>query len=195
MGRPKPLLPFDGRTCLSLVAAACRGSRADETVVVLGADAEAVRASLSAEESSGVKITVNEDHARGQTSSLKTGLEAASPRSDGFVVLPVDQPLVLAGDIDRLIERFETHPRGRTIFIAAHEGRRGHPVMFSGVHRAGLLEMPDDEPLHAYIRLREGEVDQVPVDNPGVVLPMNTEDEYRQALALWRARERAEGGS
>jgi molybdenum cofactor cytidylyltransferase len=187
MGRPKPLLPFDGRTCLSLVAGACRGSRSDETVLVLGADADAVRAGLTEEDRERMIVAANEQHARGQTSSLKTGLEAASPRSDGFIVLPVDLPLVRAEDIDRLIERFETHPRGRTIFISTHEGRRGHPVLFSGVHRAGLLEMPDDDPLSAYVRLHEGEVDQVPADHEGVVLPMNTPEEYQHVLALWRA--------
>jgi molybdenum cofactor cytidylyltransferase len=189
MGRPKPLLPFDGRTCLSLVAEACRGSRSDETVLVLGADAGDVRAGLTDEDLVKMTVVVNEQHARGQTSSLKTGLEGASPRSEAFVVLPVDLPLVLAGDIDRLIERFEAHPRGRTIFISAHEGRRGHPVLFSGVHRAGLLEMPDDDPLHAYIRLREGEVDQIPAGNEGLVLPMNTPEEYSHVLAVWRARQ------
>lgn len=189
MGRPKPLLPFDGRTCLSLVARACRGSRSEETVLVLGADVEAVRAGLTDEERDRMTVAVNEQHARGQTSSLKTGLEAASPRSEGFVVLPVDLPLVLAEDIDRLIERFEAHPRGRTIFISTHDGQRGHPVLFSNAHRAGLLEMPDDDPLSSYIRLREGEVDQVPADHPGVVLPMNTPEEYQHVLALWRARQ------
>lgn len=188
MGRPKLLLPFDGRTCLSLVVEACRGSRCDEGVLVLGSDAGALRASLTEEEARNLTVAVNEQHARGQTSSLKSGLEAASPRSDGFIVLPGDIPLVTADDIDRLIERFEAHPRGRTIFIAAHEGRRGHPVLFSGVHREGLLAMPDDEPLNAWIRLHEGEVDQVPVDNAGVVMPMNTSDEYRAVLVVWRAR-------
>lgn len=186
MGQPKPLLDFDGETCISLVLSACAGSRADETVVVLGAEADRIRQSLASD--GPARILVNDRHGRGQTSSVKAGMETVSARTDGFVLLPVDFPLVTSADIDALISRFEARPRGRTIFIAAHESRRGHPVLFAAAHRAAVLELGDDEPLSSYIRLREGEVDQVPVDNPGVVAPMNTPGEYEAVLKAYRGR-------
>ncbi len=188
MGRPKPLLDFDGESCLSLVLAACRGSRAAETVLVVGAGAEDARQKPGGEGPGAPTVAVNTRPERGQTSSLKAGLDAMSGRSDGFMVLPVDQPLVGSGDLDALIARLEAHPRGRTIFVATHEGRRGHPVLFSSSHRAPVLELSDDEPLSGYVRIREAEVEAVPVDNAGVVMEMNTPEQYEKALALYRDR-------
>ena len=135
----------------------------------------------------GVSIVVNESFDRGQTSSLKLGLEAASARTDAFVVFPVDHPLVESADIDALIARFEARPRGRSIFIATHENRRGHPALFKTTHRASILELGDDDPLSDYIRRREGEAEQVTTGNPGVVHGMNTPQDYEALLTSYRA--------
>lgn len=195
MGSPKPLLAFDGETCLSLVLRACLGSHADETILVLGADAALVRAELDssvARTRGGLpaepRVVIHDRHERGQTSSLKSGLEAMSGRADAFLVLPVDHPLITSAEIDSLIDRFEERPRGRTIFIATHGGRRGHPVLFAASHRTPVLELADDEPLSGYIRLREGEVEQVEMESPWVTAGMNTPEEYQMLLTAHRVR-------
>jgi molybdenum cofactor cytidylyltransferase len=193
MGKPKPLLEFDGETCLSLVLEACFGSCVDETILVLGAQAETVRAEAvkrsMGHPSARLTIVVNEQHERGQTSSLKVGLEAMSGTSDAFILLPVDIPLVTSAEIDALVERSEAKPRGRTIFIASFENQRGHPALFWDSHRIPILEMGDDEPLSSYVSVREGETELVNVDNPGIIAPMNTTQEYRHVLLMRRARE------
>jgi molybdenum cofactor cytidylyltransferase len=190
MGGPKPLLDFEGRTCLSLVLSACLGSRAEETVLVLGADADLVRA--AAEQGgklpSSVRVVFNDRHESGQTSTLKAGLESTAGDADGFMILPVDHPLITSDDVDALIERFEMKPRGRTIFIACHENSRGHPVLFASSHKSSILELGDDEPLHDYTRVREAETAEIGVANIGVVSGMNTPEEYRRLLQVYRDR-------
>ena len=54
-------------------------------------------------------------------------------------------------------------------------------------HRSAILELGDEVPLHDYIRVREGETDQVPTKNPGVVAGMNTPEEYKRLLDLYHA--------
>ncbi|HET9481894.1 MAG TPA: nucleotidyltransferase family protein [Candidatus Polarisedimenticolia bacterium] len=194
MGAPKPLLPFEGQTCLSLVLDACLSSSATETVVVIGPDASDIRDALASYAASRkdarIRLALNTRPQRGQTSSLKTGIDESSGRADGFAVFPVDHPLVMGADVDQLVARFEQRPRGRTIFIPTHDDRRGHPVLFSAAHRGPILELGDDAPLHEYVRLKGAEIDLVPVDNPGVVTGMNTPEEYQRALALYRERSR-----
>jgi len=190
MGRPKPLLEFDQETCLSLVLGACFSSLATETILIVGADNDALRVEAircaRQRRASAFDIVVNSAHERGQTSSVKTGLEAMSGKSDAFVIMPVDQPLVTSMEIDMLIQRFEMKPRGRNIFIATHDNRRGHPVLFAESHRLPILEMEDDDPLNEYVRVREGETEEVEMMNPGVTIGMNTPEEYRRVLALYR---------
>ncbi len=197
MGRAKPLLEFGDRTCLSLVLSACLSSRATETVLVLGAEASRVRGAIGAPgdglPDGRLSVAVNDQHGRGQTSSLKIGLELLPGGMDAFLVFPVDHPLVTSADLDALIDRFEPRRRGRTIFIASHEGTRGHPALFAAHHRGPILELGDDEPLHNYIRIREGEIETVDRDSPGVTMPMNTPEEYERVLNAWRARVAAAG--
>ncbi len=175
-----------------MVLAACAGSRVHETVVVTGAEADLVRADAvernKGRHPQGIRFAINEGYERGQTSSLKTGLEALSRGSDGFMVLPVDHPLVTSTEINALIDRFESKPRGRTIFIATYDDKRGHPVLFASGHRSALLALGDDEPLHDYTRVRSGEIELVAVENSGVVRGMNTPQEYEELLAAYRAR-------
>ncbi len=190
MGRPKSLLDFDGRTGLSLVMEACVRSLARETVLVLGAgDTGRERQEAgSGRPDQPLKVVVNDRFMLGRTSSIKTGLEAISPGSDGFMIVPVDLPLVRSVDIDALISRQEAAPRGRTIFVATWEGQRGHPILFANAHKEHILELRDDEPLRDYVRVRQGETEQVPVDNDGVVASMNTPEEYAHVLAAYRDR-------
>lgn len=190
MGRPKPILDFDGRTCLDLVLEACLGSGSGEVLLVLGAGADRIRSAcrLPAE----VVQVFNADHQRGQTSSVKAGLRALEELggdADGFFILPVDLPLVAPADLVRVREVFEDREDGKTIVIPTHEGRRGHPVLLEAAHRQGILELDDVAPLHDYIRARAGEVALVPLENEGIVARMNTEEEYGRVLALFRRRQ------
>ena len=208
MGRPKSLLDFDGRTALSLVLESCGRSQADETVLVLGPAGgagqerqEAGRAGAWRRAPGGaaahqeIRIVVNDRPERGRTSSFKAGLEAISPHSDGFVLFPVDMPLVRSEDIDALIARQAEGHRGRTIFVASYEGVRGHPVLFSRSHREPILALPDDQPLRDYVRVKQGETESVDLDNEGVVAEMNTPEQYRRIATLYQARRAATGGS
>jgi len=184
MGRPKPLLDFDGRTCLELVAQACLGSRASLTVLVVGAHEARVRAAAPPHER--LRIVRNEAFERGQTSSLKAGLEAVPDDSDGFIVLPVDLPLVTNREIDLLIEALERSTGGRSIFIATYEGRRGHPILMTRSHLPAVRDLGDDEPLSGLVRRNSSRIELIPVDNSGVVARMNTPAQYEQVLAEYR---------
>lgn len=192
MGRPKPLLDFDGRLCLEVVLDACREGGVTEAIVVLGPGADPLRERIAAR--AGTLCVVNDRPERGQTSSVKIGLGAVAAGAAGFFILPADHPLIVGADLAILLDRFGARPAGGTILIPAHRGRRGHPVLMAAAHREAILALPDGVPLRDYIRARETEVEIVPAQGAGVVTGINTEDEYRAALAEFRRR-RAAGGA
>jgi CTP:molybdopterin cytidylyltransferase MocA len=186
MGRPKALLEFGGRTCLDLVLEASAGDGQRPVILVLGADAAAIRKRVRM--TPDVKVILNRDHLRGQISSLKAGLRAVGPTVPGFFVMPVDHPLIRAEDLSLLSERFIDRPPGKSVVIPTHGGRRGHPVLLAGSHRQPILGMDDVTPLHHRIRARRWEIEHVSMSCPGVVRGMNTDEDYREALAGWRER-------
>jgi len=190
MGRSKPLLPFDGRTGIELVLSACREAGCGPIRVVLGDGADAVRAALPP--GGGVEVVINPNHERGQTGSVKCGLRSLDGPAAGFLIFPADHPLVEGADIRRLVEAFELQEPGEGA-IPIHGGTRGHPILLGWKHREGVLSLDDEAPLHDYVRPRLGGFARVEMDNAGVVLRMNTEREYQEALEAYRRR-RAETG-
>jgi CTP:molybdopterin cytidylyltransferase MocA len=132
MGRPKTLLPFAGRPLLQHAVDAVAGSRLDELVLVLGAEAEAVRAALALPRA--LRVVALADASAGLSASLRAGLAAADPRADAGAVLLGDQPGVDAALVDRVADAFLAggRPAARPFFRDAR-GRRvpGHPVLLA----------------------------------------------------------------
>ena len=71
MGMPKPLLRFGDATFLEQIVGVLRQCDVDRITVVLGSQAERIRA---ATDLSGVNVVVNENYRDGQLSSLIAGL-------------------------------------------------------------------------------------------------------------------------
>jgi molybdenum cofactor cytidylyltransferase len=101
MGRPKQLLPVDGRPLLELVVAAANASSLDEVIVVLGGSAEEVRRGVHLGRA---RVVYNADHLEGLGSSVRAGLASLGGRVDRAMVILGDQPAVSAELFDRLLE-------------------------------------------------------------------------------------------
>ena len=124
-GGPKALV--DGWLDHALTALA-EGGCAERTVV-LGAEAERVRALVPA----GVGVVVADDWAEGMGASLRAGLSALAD-SDAVLVTLVDLPDVGADVVRRLVAGAEDV---RALARATYDGRPGHPVLFGRDHLAG----------------------------------------------------------
>ena len=141
---PKQLLELDGRPLVRWVATAALGSRLTEVVAVLGHQATRVGAAL---EGLAVKAVENPDYARGQSTSVRAGLAAVTPRARAALFVPADQPLLSSRLIDRLIDAYhDAARRGREapIVVPAHRGRRGAPVLFDRSYFAELAALEGD---------------------------------------------------
>jgi molybdenum cofactor cytidylyltransferase len=106
---------------------AAEAAGVDEIVIVLGHDADRIEAAIRLPRRS--RVVVNPDFASGQSSSLRTGLAAASDGSEAAVILLGDQPGVVAGAIRAIIDAY-----GRSkarVVRASYGGRPGHPVLLA----------------------------------------------------------------
>ena len=186
MGRPKALLEFDGVRCIDLVLSACKRAGIAETIVVLGHRAEELAKALATD----VRTVVNANYEAGQTSSLKTGLARLPQECEGFLLFPVDFPLVSDNDIALLLEAFRAEDEDAKVFIPSFAMKRGHPVLLAGDLRPELMNLGDDEPARKVILRDESRIRYVNVENPGVVEDMDTTEDYRRLLALYREMRR-----
>ncbi len=186
MGSPKALCDFEGTTCLELVLAATRG--VDQPIVVLGAAQEAIQSRVDL---SDVVVVVNDDVDSGQTASLKMGLKHLPSSTEGFLLYPVDTPLVTVDDIDVLVSAFrrERDP-SKEIFIPSYGLRRGHPVLFRRSLAEEFISLRSDAPARSVLNVRPQRIRHVDFQDPYVLMDMDTPEDYDRCLGLYRTRKR-----
>lgn len=182
MGQLKALLPWRGRPLLQHQVSALRDGGADRVVVVLGHRADDLSPLLDGLE--GVDWVLNPDYLQGKTTSIKAGLSAVDPRvAAEILLLNVDQPRS-AADIARILD---THrAMGHAVTIPTCGGKGGHPIVLS----ADLLDelmVIDEESLgvKAVVQRRPESVNRFPLENPEILLDLNTPEQYRQALEAY----------
>lgn len=179
MGRPKALLTCaDGETFVCRLARAFHDGALPEALVVGRPDDVALRtevASLTVP----ARYVENADADAGQLSSVLAGLRVADrPGVRAVLVAPVDSPLIGAETVRALLAVFAS--TGAPIVRACHGGRHGHPVIFS---RAVFDDLRHADPAigaRAVLRAHERAIVNVEVDDPGVVIDVDTPDDYRR---------------
>lgn len=125
MGEPKLLLPLGGSTLLNTTLASVEASAVDRVIVVTGANAELIEASIAADRASVVR---NPDYRRGNMSSFLTAT-ARDADADAFILVPGDLPTIRADVIDQMVGLWwEAQPWAA---VTAYADCRAHPFLVS----------------------------------------------------------------
>ena len=177
MGRPKALLPIDGRTFIEKIVEALRQAGLENIVVILGHNAEAMRQKIA---HLPVTILVNPGYKNGQLSSLQVAVRhlASDENCRGMLVHLVDHPYIDAALVNLLIERFEDS--GKLIAVPRFRGKRGHPVIFARSLFDELLNAPEDQGAKAVVNAHRNETLEIETEDEGITLDIDTPELYRQ---------------
>ena len=185
MGTPKALLDWDGRPMLEHVLDVARKGGCTKLFVVLGKDAEAIKACAKLE---GVTILENQQPERGQLSSIQLGMSNLDFSTDCCVIWPVDCPLIEPGDVRALIDTYiASRASLMRIFMPTYKGERGHPMLVDIGFRQPFVDLPHTESARKVIDDNHTQVREVPTDNAGVLVDVDTPEDYQAALKQWRA--------
>jgi CTP:molybdopterin cytidylyltransferase MocA len=156
-GMVKALVPYRGRLLVQRAAATLAAAGVDTTVVVLGAEADRVRAAAP-----DLPRTVeNPQWPTGMASSLRAGLAAlAGTPAAAAVVLLVDMPGVTPSAVRRIAELAAAD----VLAMGGYDDRRGHPVLLGRDHWAGIAATASgDRGARDYLRAHDDLVRVVPV--------------------------------
>jgi molybdenum cofactor cytidylyltransferase len=176
-GRSKQLLSWEGSTLLGHAVDVALASQADPVLVVLGYRADDCRAALGDRPA---QVVVNSDWALGQSSSVQAGLAALPPDVSAVLFLLADQPRVTSAVINALIERHRATLA--PVIWPEYQGRRGNPVLFDRVVFPQLMGLSGDTGGRPVLQAYAQHAERVPVSDPGVVLDIDTPDDYAKAV-------------
>jgi molybdenum cofactor cytidylyltransferase len=176
MGRQKLMLPMpDGRPLVRVAVDQVLAAGLDDTVVVLGGDAEAIAGALR---SLPVRTVVNLRYTEGQSTSLRAGLDALRPGTDAAVIALGDQPLPDPAVIRRLVAAFRSG--GRPVTVPIYRNGRGNPVLFSAALFDELRAVTGDRGGREVIARDSSRVGEVSIDLP-MPPDIDTPEDYEAA--------------
>jgi molybdenum cofactor cytidylyltransferase len=171
----KLLLPFGASTVLGCVLDTVLSAPIDRGYVVLGAWREAIEPVVRPYP---VSIVINPDFDRGMLSSVQAGFRAL-PSGDGAVfVVPGDHPAVSAAVFAKLLEARAENGAG--LVVPQFAGRGGHPLLVDLRFRADIEALDPAIGLRGLLDLHPGSVKRVPLEDAGIVLDIDTPDDYRK---------------
>ena len=176
MGRPKLALPLGDGTVIGRVVAARRGGGAEHVLVVVGPHAPEL-APLAA--AAGADVLALPEPTADMRATVERGLawfeERHSPRpEDWWLLAPGDSPAITPAVVRQLLAAADD----ASVVVPTFDGRRGHPVLLRWSHVEGIRATPRDEGINAYLRRVAAETRELPVADRGVVIDLDTPEDY-----------------
>lgn len=179
MGAQNKLLLRDGGD--SLVRHAVKLavlSQLTPVIVVLGHEAEAVRADLAGLD---VRFVTNPDYEHGLSSSLKCGIAALPENIDGAAVILADMPNLDTALIDRLYAAFEAEPKALAV-VPVHEGVWGNPCILAAALFSEVARLSGDQGAKKILEAHRDMVVEMPVTSDAASRDIDTPQDWAHFL-------------
>ena len=178
----KLLQDIDGEPLIRRVVRVISDSRVDPVLVVLGHQAVDVDDALA-----GLRCVIvhNRCYRDGLGSSIRAGISCLPEHCSGALIALGDMPSLSSLFIDRMLTAFAMNA-AHSICVAAHNGRRGNPVLFARCYFRELSMLDGDLGGRRILAENDAHVREIEADDDGPLLDIDTP----QALATFRLRTR-----
>ena len=181
MGRDKLLLPWGKRTILEHCLQVLLRSKIKEVIVVLNPQNTVLTNGLGEKR---IKVVLNPDYKKGMSSSIRRGIRALNPKSDGILIALGDMVFLRSRTIDAILRAFREE-KGN-IILPSFRGRQGHPVLFHRKYKGELLKIKGDTGGKSIIMKHPEDVFVIQVKSRGVIRDIDTWVEYKKELRVKR---------
>ncbi len=181
MGRSKQMLPYGGGTMLSQCLLQARAAGFERLIVVVGARAQEVQASLSSE--TDLEFVTNLEWQLGMGSSIVAGvnrLQSHGIQPEAMAILLSDQPLIRADQLSRM--RAKLHGSAADIVAAHYAGTLGVPAIFKARVFGYLSQLSPAE--GARKLLRNSGLHVEPFDLPEAAVDVDTLEHFEKLNLL-----------
>ena len=182
MGRPKPLLPFDGQPLIGRVVSALRLGGASPVLVVTP-PAQAVEGPPIAEAArqAGAAVITPAHWPAEMRESAETRHRTAWPRRPAQRVHPApgDTPGITPEIVRRLLERSAQAPG--SIVIPRAAGRRTHPIVLPWDLARQIPTLPRHQGINALMTAHPEHVIEIEVAHPELADELNTPEDLELA--------------
>lgn len=160
LGQAKQLVQYKSGTLIQNAVNIAQSVEPLETIVVTGANAEAVKNTV---QPSTVRWVHNPHWPAGMGSSIAAGIASINPGSSGVMILLSDQWRLGTSDLQAMVKTWQTNPE--RIVVARAGGQNMPPVIFPSIFFKQLGKLEGDRGGRTLI-----------MEHPGLVTPVEIEN-------------------
>ena len=147
-------------------------SSIDELIVVLGYQKETIEKLVNKNEK--IKFVFNKDFESGIASSIKTGLDNLSEKTESFFICLGDMPMVNSNIYNQLIKSINK----REIIVPTYKGQQGNPVLFAKSMKEIIINISGDIGAKKILELNKDKILNLEINDQCVTKDFNTQDSF-----------------
>ena len=147
-------------------------SSIDELIIILGYQKEIIEKLI--DKSGKIKFIFNKDFESGMASSIKTGLNSLSEKTESFFICLGDMPMVGHGVYNQLIKSKDN----KEIIVPIYKGQQGNPVLFNKSMKEKIMGITGDVGAKKILELNKDKILNIETNDQSVVKDFNTKDNF-----------------
>ena len=147
-------------------------SSINELIIVLGHQKEVIEKLIDKNEK--IKFIFNKDFESGMASSIKTGLDNLSEKTEAFFICLGDMPMVNQDTYNQIIKS----RNNKEIIVPTYQGHQGNPILFSKTIKEKIMTIQGDVGAKKILELNKSKILNVEISNQGIKKDFNTKEDF-----------------
>ena len=144
----------------------------DELIIVLGYQKEIIEKLI--DKNNKIKFVFNKDFENGMASSIKTGLNNLSEKTEAFFICLGDMPMVSHDIYNQLIES----KNNKEIIVPTYKGQQGNPVLFDKSMKETVMNITGDVGAKKILELNKDKILNLEINDQSITKGFDTQDNF-----------------
>ena len=147
-------------------------SSIDELIIVLGYQKEIIEKLIDKNEK--IKFVFNKDFESGMASSIKTGLDNLSEKTEAFFICLGDMPMVNHDIYNQLIKSKDN----KEIIVPTYKGQQGNPVLFNKSMKEKIMSITGNIGAKQILELNKDKILNLEINDQNITKGFNTQGDF-----------------
>ena len=147
-------------------------SPVDELIVVLGYQKEIIEKLIDKNEK--IKFVFNNNFESGMASSIKTGLNNLSEKTEAFFICLGDMPMINQDVYNQLIRS----RNNKEIIVPTYKGQQRNPILFSKSMKSIIISIEGNIGAKKILEQNKDKILKVKIDDINITKDFNTKDNF-----------------
>ena len=171
-GENKLTKKIQGSPLIKLSTKNILASSVNELIIVFGYQKEIIEKLIDKNEK--IKFIFNKDFESGMASSIKSGLDKLSEKSEAFFICLGDMPMVSHDIYNQLIGSKDN----KEIIVPTYKGQQGNPVLFNKSMKEKIINISGDVGAKKILELNKDKILNLEINDQSIIKGFDTQEDF-----------------